>query len=399
MSLTKVTNSMISGALLNILDYGAIPGADSTAAINAALAAVNTAGGAGATVELPQGGFIVSSTIVVPDRVKLVGAGSRSTIISSNFAGPVFSFPGRTNAGVSGVRIGLHPEAGATAIDITTPGGVDSRWLLFRDLEISTASLLNGQVGISAVTSGAAIITECVFDDIRLYEISSPFNVNGPEGNIFTNITVAGFGAGGPTSAIGPAGNANIWQGRVAGGPFAGSIAYSEIGARNIVDLIVDIGATSTALNVTGAGNIIRLSRPEVLTPVGTFSSSTVVIDSEFIAAKHMVARGATPTSAAFSLGAGFGSGATVTSIVGSDQRIQFVINSAGTGQAAYPSINYTFTGGPFPFAPIPQITRDGGNQSAVSVFASSSSVNGWGCLFGGTPVDGESYQFIVTVG
>jgi hypothetical protein len=41
MSLTKVTNSMINGAVLNVLDYGAVSGANSTAAFDAAVIAAS----------------------------------------------------------------------------------------------------------------------------------------------------------------------------------------------------------------------------------------------------------------------------------------------------------------------------------------------------------------------
>lgn len=385
---------------VSVKDFGAAGGGvtDDTAAIQAALAAVNTAGGKGATVYFPTGVYTISSTIIVPDRIKLVGEGSRSTIVNSNFVGTMFSFPGRTNAGIIGMRLGIHSASGTKAIELTTPGNVDCRWLEFSELEISTPVLLDNQIGIRAVVSGSGIITECTFDNIKLYQVSSPIYIYGPEGNFFTNLTIAGFGASAPTSAIGPIGHANFIQGRVSGAPHAGSIAYSEGGARSIVDLVVDIGSNSSALNVTGTGNIIRLTRPELLTPAGTFSNSNIVIDSEFIAGKHIVSQGPTPAASAFSLGAGFGNAATITDITGNDQRIRFTVNAAGTGISAYPSIGYAFQNGAFPVASIPQITRDGGNQLTTSGFGSSGTVNGWGFLFGGTPVDGESYVFVVTV-
>lgn len=373
---------------------------DSTAAFNIALSAASvlTSGGAGATITLPTGSLILSAQITVPSRVKIVGAGSRSTIINNSFAGPAFVFDGTTNGGLSNVRIGLNNNASAMGLKLITTSQ-DVRWMNFTDLEIAAPSLINGQTGIYAVTSGGRIITENVFQGIVLYQVSSPFNWNGPEGNFITDLTIAGFGANAPTSAIGPIGHANLWQGRVAGAPFAGSIAYSEAGARNLVDLIVDIGPSSTALNVTGTGNVIRLARPEILTPVGNFSKSTTVVDSEFIVSKYLVSQGPTPTASAFSLGSGFGNSATISNITGNDQRIRFQINASGTGMSAYPSVGYSFQNGAFPVAPVPQITRDGGNQSNSPGFGSSASVNGWGFLFGGTPVDGESYTFVVTVG
>jgi len=63
MSLTKVTNSMIAGAVINVDDYGALGnGSDDSVAINAALAAC------------PAGGTVVGSngkTYTISQRVTI----------------------------------------------------------------------------------------------------------------------------------------------------------------------------------------------------------------------------------------------------------------------------------------------------------------------------------------
>jgi len=61
MSLTKASYSMITGAVINVLDYGAIGNgiADDTAAITAAV----TAASAGSTVYFPVGTYKVTSGI------------------------------------------------------------------------------------------------------------------------------------------------------------------------------------------------------------------------------------------------------------------------------------------------------------------------------------------------
>jgi hypothetical protein len=85
MSLTKVSYSMITGAVINILDYGADKTgvADSTVAINAAI----TAAGYGATVYLPTGTYKITSSILL-NGCNILGDG-RKTIIqpsTDNFA-------------------------------------------------------------------------------------------------------------------------------------------------------------------------------------------------------------------------------------------------------------------------------------------------------------------------
>ena len=80
MSLTKVSYSMIQGAPLNILDFGAIGDGvtDSTSAIQSALDAANTAGGG--RVFVPVGEYIITSPLRVFSNTTLYGDGAASLI-------------------------------------------------------------------------------------------------------------------------------------------------------------------------------------------------------------------------------------------------------------------------------------------------------------------------------
>lgn len=81
MSLTKVSYSMISGAVANVLDYGADPTgtSDSTSAIQAAID-VNGA------VFLPTGTYKTASTLTLANKTQLYGEGS-STVINYTGSG------------------------------------------------------------------------------------------------------------------------------------------------------------------------------------------------------------------------------------------------------------------------------------------------------------------------
>lgn len=96
MSLTKVTYSMISGDVVNVLDFGADPTGvnDSRAAINAAIASLNavpttTPNGVdlgGGTVYIPEGTYKISGDalnngIQIPCNTRLIGAGIGATRI------------------------------------------------------------------------------------------------------------------------------------------------------------------------------------------------------------------------------------------------------------------------------------------------------------------------------
>tara|TARA_Y100000385_G_scaffold290955_1_gene366292 strand:- start:635 stop:1897 length:1263 start_codon:yes stop_codon:yes gene_type:complete len=88
MALTKAHNRMITGAPVNVLDFGAVGDGvtDDTAAIQAALdyAKDITIGSAvGAEVFMPSGHYIISSTIILRDKVALRGNGNRSTFVQA----------------------------------------------------------------------------------------------------------------------------------------------------------------------------------------------------------------------------------------------------------------------------------------------------------------------------
>ena len=77
MSLTKATYSMIDGALVNVLDYGASPSA--SASVNRA--AIQSAINAADYIYIPEGTYEIDATLICYGKKKIVGAGSDSTII------------------------------------------------------------------------------------------------------------------------------------------------------------------------------------------------------------------------------------------------------------------------------------------------------------------------------
>jgi hypothetical protein len=139
MSLTKVSFSMINGALINVLDYGAIgdwngtTGTDNTAAIQAAITAANQFAD-GATVFFPPGNYRVTNTInLFADRSGLLGNGATITLTghsTDNFV--LFNithsastvFPAFPTIAIQGLRI--ISNVGARGIAFSVAGlGVD----------------------------------------------------------------------------------------------------------------------------------------------------------------------------------------------------------------------------------------------------------------------------------
>lgn len=87
MSLTKVSYSMITGEVINVLDYGAKGDGitDDTAAIQAAITAAGV--GTGNTVFIPAGTYICSAPINMAEYVTLQGAGQIATTLKWNTTG------------------------------------------------------------------------------------------------------------------------------------------------------------------------------------------------------------------------------------------------------------------------------------------------------------------------
>jgi len=86
MALTKATYSMINGASLNVLDFGAVGNgvADDSAAIQAAINATPDAGG---SVYFPNGTYLVNTGITLKSRVTLFGNDRNNTTIKDGTAG------------------------------------------------------------------------------------------------------------------------------------------------------------------------------------------------------------------------------------------------------------------------------------------------------------------------
>jgi hypothetical protein len=120
MSLTKASFSMINGALINVLDYGAVgdwngtTGTDNTTAIQAAITAANQFTD-GATVFFPPGNYRVTATLnLFSDRSGLLGNGAVITLTGhSTDSYPLFNvthsastvFPAFPTVAIKGIRL------------------------------------------------------------------------------------------------------------------------------------------------------------------------------------------------------------------------------------------------------------------------------------------------------
>jgi len=87
MSLTKVSFSMISGAVFNVLDYGAYRDGTNAAATTAAIQAAFTAVGSGGVVYFPTGTYKLTSAgiqLLNKSNVTVQGDGMGASIIDGS---------------------------------------------------------------------------------------------------------------------------------------------------------------------------------------------------------------------------------------------------------------------------------------------------------------------------
>ena len=129
------------GRSVSIRDYGASGEGhgDDTAFLRAAITAAGAAArdGAVGVVQLPAGVYRISDTIRIPDRIRLVGAGRRATIINTIDGGrAMLEIDGGTYCGLIGVRLGLGTAANTVGIDIKATA-VSSLYSMIQDIEIA----------------------------------------------------------------------------------------------------------------------------------------------------------------------------------------------------------------------------------------------------------------------
>jgi hypothetical protein len=110
MSLTKVSYSMIAGAVLNVLDFGLVSSSgtyNATTNKNALQAAINSLGTAGGTIFIPNGTYFVDPGITIGPTQKcisIVGAGS-GIAYDDNEGGTTLKFSAQTGAVIAAFDI------------------------------------------------------------------------------------------------------------------------------------------------------------------------------------------------------------------------------------------------------------------------------------------------------
>lgn len=151
MSLTKVTYSMVNGAVVNVLDYGADPTgvADSTTAIQNAINSFPSGNGA---IYIPTGEYKVTSTITIAQNgIRLFGDGNKQSVIAFVPTAPDTCIYASRGANVLyNCTIEKLGFAGGTSFKKIALELSDFSTSTFRDIEIRNW-YNNGSVGIQTL--------------------------------------------------------------------------------------------------------------------------------------------------------------------------------------------------------------------------------------------------------
>lgn len=186
-----------NNATFNVKDFGAVgDGAtNDTVAIQAAITAataVSSASASGAVVYAPPGTYLVSAQIVVPARVTIVGAGTRSTRLISSYTGYAIKI-GTTSSslaygnGITDLSISMTNAAGG-AIQAIGTAGFYARNLYIEGLVSSTNQ------GIFLDGGDAANIFS-VLDNIDCNHVKFGLRLGTSGSQTTTSVTALGFNA------------------------------------------------------------------------------------------------------------------------------------------------------------------------------------------------------------
>lgn len=136
MALTKATYSMINGASLNVLDFGAVGNgvADDSAAIQAAINAVPAGGG---EVYFPGGTYLVNTKITLNGRLSLIGESRNNTFIKAGTVGMTVLEQNGSAYNMRIKHLGINGDSKAAfGISMVSPSQASSAHHVLEDLEV-----------------------------------------------------------------------------------------------------------------------------------------------------------------------------------------------------------------------------------------------------------------------
>ena len=162
MSLTKVSNSMITGSFFNALDYGASPSATAAVNTSALQAAINAAIAAKQPLFIPGGTYLTNATLIINSPYNQgftlfgAGVGTGSTCIKAVHTGnAVISMIGSIQCRISDLSLqgdsATYPKCG---IILGRNSGASAGWHTFTNVQICGDYSVAGVYNIASEGNG-----------------------------------------------------------------------------------------------------------------------------------------------------------------------------------------------------------------------------------------------------
>lgn len=187
MGLTKVSYSMIEGAVVNVLDYGAVGDGttESATAFNNAIATLSSGG----VLYIPAGQYKISSTVTLDDDVSVVGEGTSSVILcnvasdNTDAINGVFCAKSKSNISINNLKF----------ISYAGTGSMRSKFILCNNVQVANCyfdgDLTSGDIGSYPIwiagcsTAKVSNVTSYNFSD-HVYICSSNWSTGTSSENV-----------------------------------------------------------------------------------------------------------------------------------------------------------------------------------------------------------------------
>jgi hypothetical protein len=160
-------------------------------------------------------------------------------------------------------------------------------------------------------------------------------------------------------------------------------------------------------ISITGNGITGRTKKDVQLGPCGNFNSAgaapttvkSLQVTSLASAQRLFINQGSTLTSGRFTLSAGWGTTASISSVAGTDEAFTFTVSSSGTGQASNPTITVAYADGTWTNVPVCIAFPVQASTSIMTGLFQNSATNSSQLVIGAsgfTPTAGQTYSLSV---
>ena len=301
------------------------------AALQAAIAQVDTSNSKVGTVTLAGYTELGTTTLVGRANVELVGQGRGKTTFGYTGTGIAVDLHNLSTTRLRRLDIWLNTtSATAIGLDISAPAATVSANII-DDISIFANTITAGQIGINAIAAGQCL---CVnqLTNLAITSLAKPVVTANETSNTWANIVVDTWGTGASPVAVDVNSSRSTFAMFVTnpGGGVTTPVLMKQAGNENIIDLNGYSATAGTVFNLTGVRNVARAVYPNGTLTIGSVAVGNTVLDGQ---SNYLSAL--TTTAFTATLQANLGTPANGTVVYCSDCTFANPCAGAGTGAIA----------------------------------------------------------------